>query len=118
MFWIKFSELCKSKGLSPTKALNETGIPTSIIPKWKDGASPRISTKRKITDHFGLPEDYFDEKNPTAKDGEGLTDQESALLELFRSTDVVTKSQIVAEVKKMVTEAEKKALKPDKSAIG
>ena len=70
MFYDLFSELCKSKGVSVTKATVEIGLSRTIGTAWKKrGLTPKGDTLQKIADYFGVTTDYLlgaeTEKAPT-----------------------------------------------------
>ena len=76
MFYDLFCELCKKKGVSPTKATVEIGLSRTIGTKWKTtGATPQGDTLSKIAAYFDVSVDYLlgneQEKKPvTNKDDE------------------------------------------------
>lgn len=68
MFYDLFCELCKKKGVSPTKATVEIGLSRTIGTKWKTtGATPQGETLSKIADYFGVSVDYLLGNEPKAK---------------------------------------------------
>lgn len=76
MFYDTFSDLCKRKGVSVTKATVEIGLSRTIGSAWKQrGLTPKGDTLQKIADYFGVTTDYLlgaeadeKEKAPTPKD--------------------------------------------------
>ena len=70
MFYDRFSELCKKRGISVTKATVEIGLSRTIGTAWKNrGLTPKADTLQKIADYFGVTTDYLlgseTEKAPT-----------------------------------------------------
>lgn len=60
MFYDLFCDLCKHKGVSPTRASLEIGLSKSTATKWKNtGATPNGDTLSKIADYFGVSTDYL-----------------------------------------------------------
>lgn len=60
MFYDLFCELCRKKGVSPTRATIEIGLSRTIGTKWKTtGATPQGETLSKIADYFGVSVDYL-----------------------------------------------------------
>lgn len=55
----KLIELRKAKGWTQQKVAKETGIPRAMISRYEIDTIPREDNMKKITDAFGLPEDYF-----------------------------------------------------------
>lgn len=87
MFFDIFTDLCKEKGVSRTKAAEEIGLSNSITTKWKKtGATPGGDTLEKVAAYFGVTIDRLlgkEEKENSPSEIE-LTEGEKDLLELFR----------------------------------
>ena len=75
MFYDKYCELCRQKGISPSAAAIEMGINKGTVSIWKSkGTTPQTAILGKIADYFGVSVDYLlgnepKEKMPTAKNG-------------------------------------------------
>lgn len=86
MFYDRFIELCKQKGVSPTRAALEAGISKSLVSKWKSNAAkePSPEVLRKIADYFGIsPYEVLEAKEEKPLDSE---DQElNEYLEMLRT---------------------------------
>lgn len=86
MFYDRFIELCKQKGVSPTRAALEAGIRKSLVSKWKSNAAkePSPEVLRKIADYFGIsPYEVLEAKEEKSLDSE---DQElNEYLEMLRT---------------------------------
>ena len=85
MFYDEYLILCDRKGVSPTKAATDIGLSCAAPTKWKKtGATPNGETMKKLAAYFGISVDELlgKEKQPTAM-GE-LSDEEKAMLDLFR----------------------------------
>ena len=59
MFFDIFSALCKKKGVTPNKALNDCEISRTSVAKWKKGAVPNGVTLSKLAAYFGVTTDYL-----------------------------------------------------------
>ncbi|MBP3667413.1 MAG: helix-turn-helix transcriptional regulator [Clostridia bacterium] len=59
MFWETFVSLCTVKGISPNGACAELGLSNATATKWKNGATPRNNTLKKVADYFGVSVDYL-----------------------------------------------------------
>ena len=94
MFYDKFLELCKKKGVKPTPAAIDAGISKSLVTKWRtmkiEIPSPEVLAK--ISQYFNgpisellseeeLPE--TEQKNISPSE-QLLTEGEKELIELFR----------------------------------
>lgn len=84
MFWNNFLILCARKGVSPSRACADLGLSNATATKWKNGATPRQHTLKKIADYFNVSTDllltnvHFDIQNiavpsPDIKDMEIVT---------------------------------------------
>lgn len=68
MFYDRFAELCKEKGLTPSKAADEIGIGRSNVTAWKTrGYTPQGDTLNKIAKYFDVSIDYLLEKTDIKK---------------------------------------------------
>ena len=57
MFYDKYVELCKQKGVTPTAAALEMGLSKATPTKWKtSGATPSGDNLKKIAVYFGITE--------------------------------------------------------------
>lgn len=87
MFFDIFTDLCKEKGVSRTKAAEEIGLSNSITTKWKKtGATPGGDTLEKVAAYFGVTIDHLlgkEEKENTPNELV-LTEGERELIEIFR----------------------------------
>lgn len=71
MFYERFAELCKIKGISPSKAAFEMGISKASITNWKqNGYTPRSEILEKIADYFSVSIDYLLGREPKETDDE------------------------------------------------
>lgn len=55
MFWENFMSLCVKRGVSPAAVGRAVGIAGPSITGWKQGATPRESSVRKLAEYFGVP---------------------------------------------------------------
>lgn len=54
MFWDNFLAECAKKGKSPAVVAEELGFSNSATTCWKNGSLPRMSSRKKIADYFGI----------------------------------------------------------------
>lgn len=59
MFWKKFVELCAEKDKYPSKVCEELEFSNATATHWKQGAQPRATSIKKISDYFGVSVEYF-----------------------------------------------------------
>lgn len=61
-FYNNFVKLCKEKGLKPSRAGIEAGIPKQTVSNWKVGRKPSDTYIAQLADYFGVPVSYFSEE--------------------------------------------------------
>lgn len=80
-FYQKYAKLCTSVKKTPSVVALENGISKSTVTAWKNkGCQPKLDTKIKIADYFGVDLSYFDDtfeqidkkKESTPETGNGL----------------------------------------------
>lgn len=54
MFWNNFLAECAKKGKSPAVVAEELGFSNSATTCWKNGSLPRMSSRKKLADYFGI----------------------------------------------------------------
>lgn len=60
MFYDVYCELCKKRGVTPTRAALEIGLSKSTPTAWKNkGITPQASQLQKIADYFDVSADYL-----------------------------------------------------------
>lgn len=82
MFWDRFVSLCAKRSTTPNAVANELGLSSGSVTAWKNGATPRATTIKKIADYFGVSITFFvgetddpAQKNPAAQTGDGEREQ-------------------------------------------
>ena len=110
MFYERFEQLCKQKGVRPGKACIDMGLSRSLSAKWKNMGTKKPSAEvlEKMSSYFGisineiLDEDFKfttpeTQKAPIKKD-EGITDEDLKFA-LFDAPEEIT-DDIIEEVKR------------------
>lgn len=90
MFYDKYAQLCKRRGVSMSAAAVEAGLSKSLVTKWKvnkvDVPSPDVL--KKLSAYFGMPVSELlgeeEKEKPTAQ-GDGLTENQKVLIEFAKS---------------------------------
>lgn len=95
MFWQKFLKLCKETGKSPNRVATDLSLNSGTVTNWKNGGVPFNATMLKIANYFSVPVSYFTEEEPEPQ-GETLSEQEKALVRLFRETTEEGKLEMIA----------------------
>ncbi len=83
MFWNNFLAECAKKGKSPAVVAEELGFSNSATTCWKNGSLPRMSSRKKLADYFGITvEELMGTKKEPAGMGE-LDDVKKQVVELM-----------------------------------
>lgn len=99
MFYDRFVELCKNKGVSRTKACVDCGISRTAWHKWEDGSTPNGATINKFAAYFSVSVGHLldeeTEKAP-AESGKGdiLDEVDVAFYGEFKELDDEQKATI------------------------
>ena len=89
-FYEKYLCLCNSINKSPSAVALELKIGKPSVTRWKNGATPRDATVLKIADYFGvtvteLMAGVGEQENAPATEGEGISEERKALLDIVYS---------------------------------
>lgn len=57
MFYDIYIDLCKQKGVSPSRAAEENGLNRTAVVKWKHGTIPSGATLNRFARYFNVPLD-------------------------------------------------------------
>ena len=116
MFWERFSELCNTNSISANAVCSKLGLSTATATHWKNGTMPKGDILGKVADYFNVTVDYLLGRTNSTTEinshntisgnnniigngnsvGEKLSEQEAALLEIFRKVDVIKRAQLIA----------------------
>ena len=120
MFFDRFEDLCKRKGVSKQKACIDCGLSRTAWNKWKAGAIPNGDAIQSFSDYFGVSTDYLltgaeTKKAPT--DGERTVSDDDIKFALFDGDGDITDERYdevkrFARMVKLREEAEKKKERP------
>ncbi len=59
MFYERLKLLCKEKGIKLTNLIQELGMSSGNMNKWKNGVIPKGNTLSKLADYFNVSVDYL-----------------------------------------------------------
>ena len=110
MFYDRFEELCRNKGVKPSKAAIDAGINKSTVTYWKKTPDfkPNGAVIEKLSKYFGITRAELlgeQKERPLINNDEELTEYLEELRErsdmrmLFSVTKNATKEQVMAIVK-------------------
>ena len=89
MFYDKYAQLCKRRGVSMSAAAMEAGLSKSLVTKWKvnkvDVPSPDVL--KKLSVYFGMPvsELLEEDKKEQSTEDDGLSENQRVLIEFAKS---------------------------------
>ena len=116
VFYDKFVQICKARGISPSRAAVEAGLSKSTVTKWKTtpDAEPTGAAIKKITEYFGISiaELMGEAKKAPASDGKRSVSDDEIKFALFGGDGEIT-DEMYDEVKRFAAyikqrEADKK----------
>lgn len=107
MFYDKYKQLCKARGISPSAAAAEIGLNKSSVTFWKkSGSVPRSTILKLIADYFGVSMNYLmDEDEDENETKDLLTNEEAYLLETFRMLPETSKQWVMQSLEMAKTSA-------------
>lgn len=131
-FYERFETLCKDKGLRPQsdEIIEMTGVSSPAISGWKKGSSPKADALVRIATYFEVSVDYLlgiENQNKILMDradlileanNTSISEQEKALLAMFRSTSEEGRLRIIQTVMNIHDEIEKKPTTSVGSVVG
>lgn len=85
MFWENFVRECEKIEKYPSYVAEELGFNKSAVTSWKNGSLPRVTSRKKIADYFGITvEELMGTKKEPAGMG-GLDKQMQEIVELLNN---------------------------------
>lgn len=90
MFWDNFLAECAKKGKSPAVIAEELGFSNSATTCWKNGSLPRMSSRKKLADYFGIT---VDELMGTKKEPAGMGGLDKQMQEIVELLNNATPEQ-------------------------
>jgi transcriptional regulator with XRE-family HTH domain len=110
VFYDKYAQLCKQRGIAMSTAAVEAGLSKSLVTKWKtnkvDVPSPDVL--KKLSSYFGMPVSELlgeDEIEETKKEQpitlDGLSEKRKALIEFALSVPE-DKAEMILQVMKTI----------------
>lgn len=88
MFYDKYVELCRQKGVSLSAAAIAAGISKSLITKWKSNETkvPSPEVLQKLSVFFNVPiAELLEKEKPTTVSDDGLSESQRLLISQLRS---------------------------------
>lgn len=90
MFWNNFLAQCAKMGKSPAVVAEELGFSNSATTCWKNGSLPRMSSRKKLADYFGVT---VDELMGTKKEPAGMGELDKQMQEIVKLLNSATPEQ-------------------------
>ena len=109
MFYDKYAQRCKMKGISMSAAASGAGLSKSLVTKWKankvDVPSPDVL--KKLSTYFGVPvsellgEEQSEDKKEQPTEFDGLSEKRKALMQFAMSVPE-DKAEMILQVMKTI----------------
>lgn len=96
LFYEKFQELCREKGLSMSAAVGIMGISKGNLSYWRKGRLPKGDVLRRIARFFDVPVDTL-----VGRSQEALAAQQEELLRLFAGLTTEQRGEILETMHSM-----------------
>lgn len=109
-FYNNFVKLCKEKGLKPSRAGIEAGIPKQTVSNWKAGRKPSDTYIAQLADYFGVPVSYFSEEFKEAKRASALNDKVEAIMKVYDMLTPENKERFSDSLSEILSELLKEQL--------
>lgn len=111
MFYDKYAQFCKQRGISMSAAALEAGLSKSLVTKWKvnkvDVPSPDVL--KKLSAYFGVPVSELlgeeEKEKPTIPEDDGLTENQRLLMDFVKSVPD-DKAAMILKVIQSIVEAD------------
>ena len=109
MFYDKYAQLCKKRGISMSAAAVDAGVSKSLVTKWKANKVevPSPDVLKKLSNYFGIPvsellgEESYEEKKEQPTEFDGLSNEKKELID-FIKTLPEDKIQVLLQVAKSI----------------
>lgn len=124
MFIERLNELLKERNLTRSKFLSDLNMGKNQFKYWETKGTPNPATLKVIADYFGVSVDYLTgnddlmEEAIRVLDESNTTEQEKALLAMFRSTSEEGRLRIIQSVMNICDEIEKKPTTSSAEDVG
>lgn len=84
MFYENLLKLCEMKGVKLTNVLNDLGIGSGSMSRWKKGVKPQARILTTLSDYFGVSIDYLlDPDNEKAVQPHIMRESTAEAMEVF-----------------------------------
>lgn len=110
MFYDRYAQLCKMRGISKSAAAVEAGVSKSLVTKWKTNSVdvPSPDVLKKLSNYFGMPvsellgeENGQEEKKEQPINFDGLSEKRKALMQ-FAMDVPEDKAAMILQVMKTI----------------
>lgn len=111
MFYDKYAQICKQRGISMSAAALEAGLSKSLVTKWKVNKVevPSPDVLKKLSAYFGMPVSELlgeeGKEKPTVQEDDGLTENQRKLMQFAKSVPD-DKAEMILRVMKSIVEAD------------
>lgn len=90
MFWENFVRECEKIEKYPSYVAEELGFNKSAVTSWKNGSLPRVASRKKIADYFGIT---VEELMGTKKEPAGMGELDKQMQEIVELLNNATPEQ-------------------------
>ena len=107
VFYDKYAQICKRKGISMSAAAEEAGLSRSLVTKWKTNKVevPSPDVLKELSAYFGMPVSELlgeeQKEKPTVQD-DGLTENQRELIEFVKHVPDESAAMILKVIRSIV----------------
>lgn len=100
MFYKKFCEICRMKGLKPTNVVKELGLSSGNMTNWKNGRIPKTEVINKISQYLEVPINFLLSDTPFKEKTNTFADSDIRMF-LF-GNDINISEEMLTRVRKYI----------------
>lgn len=112
-FYTRFAALCKSRGVSPSAAVEAIGLNKANASFWKKGSLPSSKNIQKLSEYFGVPVDYLLGAESDLASFPWLLDGPDADIPRGVLHDISSIKMVLDRAQAQLSEAEKEGFSPE-----
>ena len=110
MFYDKYAQICKQRGISMSAAAMEAGLSKSLVTKWKVNKVevPSPDVLKKLSAYFNIPVSELlgeEEQKEKPVETDGLSEEMQALIDFALSVPE-DKAEMILRVMKSIVESD------------
>lgn len=99
MFYENFIKICHQKGYIPTNVIEEIGLSSGNMSKWKNGATPNSKTVKKMADYLGVSSDRL--IGSTHSSSIEMESDLQEIIDIYENLNMEGRKQLILQAKNL-----------------